>query len=135
MAGKVGHNAVPLPSVVVVIISTVLLLSAIYASKEMRRVISMQNSWLLAIAGAISTLAVFAILYVSHTDVGASEVAGLQGRYFLPLILFFIPLLTRIFDISLVATKRQMAGLITLGFISSIFSLLVYYLHLTYYSI
>jgi uncharacterized membrane protein len=48
-------------------------------------------AWVLVIMGAVK-LAIFGALYLSYTPVGAAQVDGVQGRYFLP-VLLVLPLM------------------------------------------
>ena len=43
----------------------------------------------LAVLG-LGALAILGLQYIAHTPVGAASVAGVQGRYFLPLLLFLV---------------------------------------------
>lgn len=135
MISRIGYNFMQLPGVVMAIVSVILMLAALYASSEIKRIVSLRSSWVLVGVSVLSALAIFGVLYLSHTDVGDDEVLGLQGRYFLPLIPFCTPLLIHALNISLTATKRRIALLVAVSFATSAVSLVVYYLHSTYYSI
>lgn len=79
--------SIPLPAIVAFI---VLLVLSVFFEKNEHELNCKQKIWILLMF-IVSVTLVFMALYVSWTGVGASTVSGVQGRYFIPIIL--LPLL------------------------------------------
>jgi uncharacterized membrane protein len=86
--GELGWLDTPLPklyylaALVALVVSAVLIWSVDWKAEKRRSLSS------LIILGA-TKLAIFAALYIAYTPVGAMQVEGVQGRYFLPVAAFF----------------------------------------------
>ncbi|HEX7193215.1 MAG TPA: DUF2142 domain-containing protein [Thermoanaerobaculia bacterium] len=91
LAGRLGLLNVPIPKFAIVTSVLLLLGVAIFAGV---RVSPPQR--LAALALALGSIAVVELSqYISWTPVGASEVQGVQGRYFIPIVPLFLIAISR----------------------------------------
>lgn len=90
--GVLGWIDAPLPRLFYVLLLAALFGAALLALPERRWPLAPLDSLVLASGLVGATLLVFALEYLTWTAVGAPAVDGVQGRYFLPLLMF-VPLL------------------------------------------
>jgi uncharacterized membrane protein len=85
LIGYLGWLDTPLPRWLIYAYLIVLVLAA-SLDREKRQVLS--GSQIAVIAGVLvaNTVLIFLMLYLSWSDVGASVIEGIQGRYFIPLL-------------------------------------------------
>lgn len=128
MVGRLGYNFAPTPFIVSALSWFLLVLAFLYAKKEIVRFkVFYIKSIIISI---ITALGIFFVLYVTFTKVGAGRVEGLQGRYFLPSILFTLPMLSFL-PITITVHKKHWVRIV-LG--TSLLSLLVAYLYYIIYT-
>jgi uncharacterized membrane protein len=124
---QIGWNYVDIPLAILLAISCVTLIAAIYAKNEIvphRRKLLFATG--MSMIGAIS---IFAVLYAIFNPVGWQFIDGVQGRYFIP---FLIPILITIasfvpFEIKMNKNveKYVFVSIVAIGLI---FSVIFYYL-------
>lgn len=83
----IGGSGVRVPSIVMLVTAIVLTIAALNLP---RFTTTKVTRWSLVAVSVISTLGLFATLYVSFTPVGYHVIDGVQGRYFFALWPFFI---------------------------------------------
>ncbi len=130
MASFIGWNYVSMPLIFTIILCFGIFFSALYAKKELREMRG--RLAILNICTLIGVISIFAALYIAFNPTGNRVVDGIQGRYFLPLILPFILLLASFTPIE-VRIKEKLSPLI-FGIISSscLAVSVLYYLLATY---
>jgi uncharacterized membrane protein len=102
----VSGNSVKAPLVFVLLLSVVLICIAISIKKELMPM-KKQIIWLNI--GAVITLAtIFAALYVGFNPVGWRFIDGVQGRYFLPLLIPLLMLISVFAPIDITAKKKAL---------------------------
>lgn len=126
MVGRLGYNFASTPVFTILSGWILLLIAGLYGKKDIRNKKPFIIASLLAVTAAIG---IFFTLYVTFTSVGASAIAGMQGRYFLPLIPYFIVVVSTFLPISVTISHKHVP-MIFLG--GSIMNLLIaaYYYHL-----
>lgn len=132
LIGHVGYNAKRVPTIVTVNTVLLLILALLYATPEIKRRIRVFHVMSILVAGLISALSVFLVLYLTFSDIGGYVVQGVQGRYFLPVFLFLLPLLVYLINGTLRMSVRRLAVISIAISISNTSLLLVYYLLVTY---
>lgn len=129
MVGRLGYNFAPTPFIVSALSWFLLIFTFIYAKKE---VIKFKAFYIKSIIiSTITALGIFFVLYVTFTKVGANRVEGLQGRYFLPPVLFALPLVSFV-PIAITVTKRHWPRIVLGISIANILFAYLYYLIYTY---
>ena len=83
LIGIFGYTTVPVPFFVVLVYSVLIFLLAIYADAPRKRI----HAWLIFGISLASALSIVVVLYGTFTPVGSESVAGVQGRYFIPVLL------------------------------------------------
>jgi len=86
----VSGNLVQTPLILTVLLSVCLLLVAMYAKDELLRARKLVIG--LCVGVVLTSVTVFASLYAGFSPVGWDFVDGVQGRYFLPLLIPFLML-------------------------------------------
>jgi uncharacterized membrane protein len=102
----VSGNQVQTPLIFTVILSICLLLVTIYAKDELVKAKKLIIG--LCIGVVIVSTTVFASLYAGFTPVGWSFVDGIQGRYFLPLLLPVLMLISILLPVRLRIKERPL---------------------------
>lgn len=82
MFGTLGFNIVTVPGAVIVLEILALLIAV--ASVGITKLSN--KGWILLLSVVGCWLLIITTLYVSYSSVGAPEISGIQGRYFLPLL-------------------------------------------------
>jgi uncharacterized membrane protein len=93
LVGDFGWSDAPLSESIVVIgyLGLALLFMGSY-EKKYKEVLSSKSRQLIASVAAVYWLAVSTALYVYYTPAGFKIIVGLQGRYYIPLLMLAIPL-------------------------------------------
>ena len=125
MIGILGRGFIPLSQMAVLLVVT-LLMATLVATRD-GPTLEWWGRILVVAVCCVTTVALAFAMYIGATSVGASEVAGLQGRYFIPLFavgVFAIQGLRRpprwVVPVILIAVAIALAG-------STLVSLLRYY--------
>lgn len=94
-----GWNWVVIPSVFVTLLILTIFLAMAYAKEDVRELFTKKTVIGLAILAVIGICSIFFALYVAFNPVGNTLIDGIQGRYFIPLIIpllilisYFLPL-------------------------------------------
>jgi uncharacterized membrane protein len=92
--GNFGWDSAPLSDGLIVIgFITLAFLLGTSTRKEKPKWLNRNEKWIIAAIGILYWLAVSTSLYIDYSPVTFRIIVGLQGRYFFPLALLFIPLL------------------------------------------
>lgn len=86
LIGNLGYNTVKTPYLLVLVSYAVLFIAALYAVSTYSRKVGV----LYLMIGSLSALSVIFLLYATFNPVGSSEIAGVQGRYFIPCMPFIL---------------------------------------------
>lgn len=87
MIGVLGFNIVAVPGIVIVMEALAFVIAAVTAGTA--KISKSIGYWMIGAAG-LSWLMIITALYLSYSAVGAPEISGIQGRYFLPVLPFFL---------------------------------------------
>lgn len=89
--GLLGWATISLPLITYICISLILLISILAEGSERRLFMSAKIKVALSVTAIITLIGVCSSLYFSFTPVGSSTINGLQGRYFIPVLLLILP--------------------------------------------
>lgn len=109
LTGLMGYNAVHPPVLILTLNIITVVLAAINTE-----FISKKYSWLMFSVGIMLISAVIVILYCTFNPIGASSIAGVQGRYFLPALIPLVIGLTGILGIDKYLSQRVVVVLFVL---------------------
>lgn len=120
----ISGNSVKAPLILIVVLSLVLIGVAIAIKKELLP-LKRQIIWI-NIAALITALTVFAALYAGFTPVGWGRIEGVQGRYFLPMLIPLLMLIGIFAPVELKMNKRVMAVMSTLVIVTCLTASILY---------
>ncbi len=106
----ISDNTIALPIILTVMLSIVLVGIPIYARAEIQNV--RKQICLLGVGAIASSITIFAALYVAFTPTGWWFVDGIQGRYFTPLIIPIVLLVTLMIPVKLQVHKPNLARMV-----------------------
>lgn len=93
--GVLGYNTVAMPHVLMLLVGSVL----VYLTVTSEYLKSRYVAWGLLLSGVVSGLLVVALLYLTFNPVGALQVQGVQGRYFVPSAVMLLTGFGAVFDL------------------------------------
>jgi uncharacterized membrane protein len=128
--GLLGYNFVIIPSVVIAMLVSTLVIAALYGQDQGIN-IGRQNNKQAYIFTAVSIVTVTSILYTFYavnTPIGARLIAGVQGRYFVPVLPFLFYGVSRFIPIKVLMSQKATSIIFpSISTISLVISALVYY--------
>lgn len=119
LMSTVGNNIVGPPYPLIVLLSIAMIISSLYF-------VSMRKTQALALAvvSILSALAVIVILYGTVNEIGAGLILGVQGRYFIPIILMFMLAIGSIVRVKIKLTITQERILILMPVIIGLYGMI-----------
>ncbi len=102
--GRLGYNLISTPYILVITTISMLVIAGLYVKDYTKRIAA-----LFFVLGVVSVFSVIFLLYATFNTVGASLVAGVQGRYFIPCIPFVLIGLARFIPVSVNITNYKAA--------------------------
>lgn len=119
LMSTVGNNIVGPPYPFIVLLSIAMIISSLYF-------VSIKKTQALALAAASlsSALAVIVILYGTVNQIGAGLILGVQGRYFIPIMLIFMLAIGSIIHIKIKLTVAQEIALMLTPVIISLYGMI-----------
>ena len=92
MFGMFGQTLVTMPTILAYVLALVGGLTAFIALQRTTKLpkISHKTGWYFVIVSVLAAIAVATTLYLSWTPVGGKYIQGVQGRYFIPGLIFLI---------------------------------------------
>jgi uncharacterized membrane protein len=121
--GVFGYTTIPVPFIASLTIFASLLIAALYAEPPYDK----RNVYYIFIAGLGSAFAAIFLLYATFNVVGASEIAGVQGRYFIPCALLILYGAAKLFDIKVIASNRLIKCVAVFGACFSLIATIMAY--------
>lgn len=128
--GEFALNAVQIPLTAAVFAYIILVGSVFYARNELIRF--RRSAVILGLVSVLTALGIFGTLYLTFTPVGSSMIAGVQGRYFVPLIPFFFVGVAAVIPARLLMSPKTAAILFSASSCVLLFSGVLYYGLATY---
>lgn len=124
MLGVFGYDVVAVPYALTLPLIFSTLIAALYSHNLTRL-----KAWALIGVGVLSGLTVILLLYGTFNTIGASVVAGVQGRYYIPSLVFVLLGLASAIGIHVTALKsdRTLPRLIVAGVAFTLLSSVVVY--------
>jgi len=104
MLGTLGYNVVQIPYIL-----TVPLIASTFVAALYGRILTKLRAAAFIMVGILSALTVLLLLYGTFNTIGASMIAGVQGRYYIPSIIFILLGLAPIVGIQIKASKSSFA--------------------------
>lgn len=104
IVGRLGYNLISTPYILVITTISMLVAAGLYVKDYTKRVAA-----LFFVLGALSVFSVIFLLFATFNTTGASLVAGIQGRYFIPCIPFVLIGLARFIPVSINVTNHKAA--------------------------
>ena len=126
----ISGNTVILPVILTLSLSFILILLALYARSEL--LIMRKQIIFLGIGYIVEISTIFAALYVAFTPTGWWFVDGIQGRYFLPLILPIIMLLALALPITTHISKKNLKTIVS-GVVMVCLGVSIFYIYTAFY--
>ncbi len=120
----VSGNSIRIPIVIAFMLVGALLLTAFYAKDDLKNFRKI-NTWLSVLA-LLTSLSIFGALYAGFTPLAGRVVEGVQGRYFLPLLLPLIMMIAYVTPISLKTSDRSISIIATSTAAFSLFISILY---------
>ena len=131
MAGSIGFNFTRLPTVVIVMSWILLILMLLYAKSEIQK--NKKFITISSLMGLISCLGVFLVLYLTWSPIGSEVITGVQGRYFIPVLLYIMSGLVLLLPIRISFTQKRKIPFFVIGVsVIGLCASAVYYLGQTY---
>ena len=85
MHGAMGNNNFTVPAILIITMAFTILVATLYARDMFTKI--RKYVWLMIVLSALSIGSVFLAMYLAFNPVGHSVIDGVQGRYFLPLLI------------------------------------------------
>jgi len=130
MIGRMGFNYINAPVFTIVSSWFLIVTAGIYARSEL---VKSKGRYLGAAAlGVVAAVGIMMTLYLTYTAVGADKIAGMHGRYFLPLLPFIISGLALLLPMDIIIEKAKFAKFVFIVLGINLLIACYYYYTLTY---
>ena len=131
--GILGYNFVALPVIVISYLAIMLSWATIFSDKVKKNLSqNIKKGCLFLGVGVKSGGSIILALYIDSNTVGASSIGGVQGRYFIPILPFFLYGLRKVIPIRLHMPPKRATLLFTISAIVCLAFTVAWYYKYTY---